>query len=345
MVEAREPSTAVAAVLPLGSSDNAAWQGSSSAVDADLLRREYDECLDTLAGICREEAALAAKKVRSVARCARVARTLAAPGLSLQEESAQEMAFVAELACVLTVSEPAAANLLAEARELTTALPLTLSALQAGTISWQHARIMVDETSGLGPEGAQALEAHFLDPDDPNPARGCPAGEMVPGRFRAKARTWRERHHPVSIEKRHAKCVLDRRVLFAPDRDGMAWLSAYLPADTAAGIWARTTAAARAMQGPDEDRTLTQLRADAAATLLLGGTPGGAAGNGTAGTTDTTTGSPGDAASPTETTADDAAPDLADPRGGVPTPRAQVLITVPVMALLGVTEEPAMLDG
>jgi hypothetical protein len=31
--------------------------------------------------------------------------------------------------------------------------------------------------------------------------------------------------------------------------------------------------------------------------------------------------------------------------GGVPSPRAQVLITVPVMALLGVTEEPAMLDG
>uniref|UniRef100_UPI002FCA16F4 HNH endonuclease signature motif containing protein n=1 Tax=Pseudarthrobacter sp. TaxID=1934409 RepID=UPI002FCA16F4 len=30
---------------------------------------------------------------------------------------------------------------------------------------------------------------------------------------------------------------------------------------------------------------------------------------------------------------------------GVPSPRAQVLITVPVMALLGQTDEPAMLDG
>ena len=49
----------------------------------------------------------------------------------------------------------------------------------------------------------------------------------------------------------------------------MAWLSAYLPADTAAGIWDRTTAAARALQGPDEDRTLTQLRADIIATWLL----------------------------------------------------------------------------
>lgn len=95
------------------------------------------------------------------------------------------------------------------------------------------------------------------------------AGELVPARFRAKARIWRERHHPVSIEKRHSRRVLDRRVEYAPDRDGMAWLSAYLPAGQAAGIWDRTTAAARALQGPEEARTLAQLRADVAATWLL----------------------------------------------------------------------------
>ncbi|HCC41130.1 MAG TPA: endonuclease, partial [Arthrobacter bacterium] len=129
-----------------------------------------------------------------------------------------------------------------------------------------------------------------------------------------KARTWRERHHPVSIEKRHARSAAERRVEYVPDRDGMAWLSAYLPADQAAGIWARTTAAARALQGPDEPRTLTQLRADIAATWLLGATADGSdAGGGSS--------------------------------GGVPSPRAQVLVTVPVMGLLGVTDEPAMLDG
>ncbi len=42
---------------------------------------------------------------------------MASPGLSLQEESAQEMALVAEVAGVLTVSEPAAADLLAEAHD------------------------------------------------------------------------------------------------------------------------------------------------------------------------------------------------------------------------------------
>ncbi|BCW67252.1 hypothetical protein NicSoilB4_20150 [Arthrobacter sp. NicSoilB4] len=214
---------------------------------------------------------------------------------------------------------------------MTAALPLTLGALQAGTLSWQHARIMVDETAVLDPASAAALEAHFLDPDAPGPARGCPAGELVPSRFRAKARTWRERHHPVSIEIRHARCAADRRVEFVPDRDGMAWLNAYLPADTAAGIWERTTTAARTLQGPDEARTLTQLRADIAATLLL-------TGNGTA------SAGPG--------TPDGIAGGLAGGGtgmvglvGDVPVPRAQVLITVPVMSLLGASDEPAMLDG
>ena len=232
---------------------------------------------------------------------------------------------IAELACVPTVSENAAGALLDQSQALTTQLPLTLDALQDGTISWAHARILVDETADLGPAGAAALEAHFLDPDAPNPARGCPAGELVPGRFRVKSRTWRERHHPDSIEQRHTKSAKDRRVEYRPDRDGMAWLSTYLPAVTAAGIWERTTAAARALQGPGETRTLTQLRADIAASLLLGPETTGADGNGGGG--------------------NGGGADVNGLTGDVPVPRAQVLITVPVLSLLGATGEPAMLDG
>ncbi|MCY1228277.1 hypothetical protein D9M72_405790 [compost metagenome] len=132
------------------------------------------------------------------------------------------MAVTAEVACVLTVSERSAAALLDEAVTLTTRLPLTLSALRAGGISWQHARVMCDETSGLDPAAAAALEGHFLDPEAPFAARGCPAGELVPGRFRTKARSWRERHHPVSIEARHRKGVEDRRLDYM-SRTGTGW--------------------------------------------------------------------------------------------------------------------------
>ncbi|MDQ0850118.1 hypothetical protein QFZ65_002056 [Arthrobacter sp. B3I9] len=136
---------------------------------------------------------------------------------------------------------------------------------------------------------------------------------------------------------------------FVPDRDGMAWLSAYLPADAAAGIWERATAAARALQGPAEPRTLPQLRADVTATWLLttGSADASADGDGEgdgAGTAGSgTTGADGDGAAAGNSATTVGGP--AGPGGGVPSPRAQVLVTVPVLSLLGLTEEPAVLDG
>ncbi|MDP9999367.1 HNH endonuclease signature motif containing protein [Pseudarthrobacter sulfonivorans] len=293
------------------------------AADCDPVRWQAEACLTVLSGAAGLEAMVAAVKVHAAGGYDEAAQVIAGPLMSPQEHTAQEMGTVAEVACALTVSERTAGGLLGEAHRLTTALPLTLAALETGSISWQHARIMVDETTSLEPAAAHALEAHFLDPEAPNPARGA-AGGMVPARFRAKARTWRERHHPDSIETRHTRSAADRRVEFCPDRDGMAWLSAYLPADQASGIWARTTADARALQCPTEGRTLTQLRTDILAGLLLGadhhtdGSTGGASGlNST----------------------------LNGASGMIPSPTAQVLVTVPVFALMGLTDEPAILDG
>src|SRR6478609_7496112 len=114
--------------LAFRSSESIEPSGSEPACDVDLLRQEHDACLDSLVEITREEARLAARKVRTVAQ---VARAMAAPGLSLQEQAAHEMALVAEVACVLAIRETAAADLLVEAWELTSGLPLTLSALEA----------------------------------------------------------------------------------------------------------------------------------------------------------------------------------------------------------------------
>jgi hypothetical protein len=354
---------------------NSAW-----SCDADPLRKLADDCLGLLTEIPRLEARTAALKVRATATYVEATSAIAPPAASPQEMTAQEMSLVAEVACVLTVSERSAGALLAESRALTTSLPRTLFALQSGTISWQHARIMIDETASLDAAGASSLESHFLNPDAVNAARGCPAGDLVPSRFRAKTRTWRERHHPVSIEKRHAATALDRRLEYTPDRDGMAWLSAYLPADTAAGIWNRTTTAARALQGPTEPRTLTQLRTDIAAIWLL--TTGAAE---TAGAPETVYGTASTATVPSSGGAADGmasasaalargalargastrgalargastrgalagAPDATGqsagaPCGPVPTPAAQVLVTVPVFSLMSLTDEPAILDG
>nr|WP_308932117.1 DUF222 domain-containing protein [Arthrobacter sp. SLBN-112] len=282
-------------------------QAVGSLADNDPLRELSQSCLDGLGVVARLEAVTAAVKVRLLASYTESADALEGPAQSAYESSAREMSQVTEVACLLTIGERAAAALLGEAHALTTTLPAALDALQAGKISWQHARIIVDETTGLDKAAASALEAHFLDAEAPNAARGAAAGELAPARFRRKVRAWRERHHPESLEIRHAKSVEDRRMEYSPDRNGMAWVSLYMRADKACAIWNKTTALARGLQGPDEPRTLTQIKVDEAARLLLG-TPGKNAGAG-------------------------------------PSLNADVLVTVPVLSLFGATDEPADLDN
>ncbi|MGN8130891.1 HNH endonuclease [Paenarthrobacter sp. 22069] len=305
----------VAVLDALGLEDAALASDAAVGADVDVLQRRYELRLERLEVVKRLEGQLAAVKARDVADAVQIQHALLAPNAPVQERTYAEMSAVEEIAGILAISSRAASALVDQSRRVCS-LPPVIDALAAGAMSWQHARIVADETEGLTPAGAAGLVAHFFDPEAPSRARGATPGDLVPSRFRAKVRGWRERHHPESIEKRHAKGVADRRMEYTPDRDGMAWLSLYLPGDSASAIWNRTTATARGLQGPDEPRTLTQLRPDIAASLLLGaGTAGG------------------------ETDANTAE------LGKVPTPRADVLVTIPVFALLGLTDEPAELDG
>ncbi|WP_155845099.1 HNH endonuclease signature motif containing protein [Arthrobacter sp. 135MFCol5.1] len=340
--------------------------GSPAGAGPDPLRELSEASLEGLEVLARIEAATAAAKVRMIALHAEAATLLEAPPAGAYRESAQEMTMVAEIACVLTIGERAASALLGQAHALTTTLPAALDALQAGTISWQHARAVVDETTGLDPARAAALVAHFFDPEDPNPARGAAPGDLVPSRFRRKVRAWRERTFPESLEERHAIGVADRRMEYRPDVDGMAWLSLYLPGDTACAVWNKASAVARGLQGPGEGRTLTQLRADVAAALLMGARAGGAAVAGSNPAAGSNPGAAGDASN-RDASNPGAAGDVGHDAGRsfdagngphtedgnpyavdlsrIPTPRADVLVTVPVFSLLGLTDEPADLDG
>lgn len=302
---------AVASLAGLVDELRAAISGSADSahgvVSHDPLRELSESCLDGLGMVARVEAATAAVKVRLLSEYSKAAAALEAPAESAYESSARDMSVVAEVACTLTIGEGAASALLQDAYALTTSLPATLSAMDAGVISWRHAQIMVDETTGLDSAATTTLEAHFLDPEAPNGARGASAGELVPGRFRRKVRAWRERHHPESLTVRHAKSVADRRMEYKPDRDGMAWVSLYVAADKGCAIWNKSSALARGLQGPDEARTLTQLRADLAVKFLLG--------------------------------------DTEDLAGSGASLKSEVLVTVPIFSLLGVTDEPADLDN
>ena len=313
-----------------------AFLASDTAVGSgvDVLQRRYEIRLERLQLRSRLTAQLAGAQAQDAAEVVEFQQAMTPPDASLHDITYTEMSAVEEIAGVLTVSSAAAGALVEQSRRVCS-LPPVFEALSAGIMSWQHAKAIADETEGLDPAGAAALVAHFFDPDAPHRARGAAPGDLVPSRFRAKVRSWRERHHPESIEKRHVKGVADRRMEYTPDKDGMAWVSLYLPGDTACAIWNRTTATARGLQGPDEPRTLTQLRPDIAASSLLGATlhPTNA---------DTLTANDGAGVLGAEHAADTKERMKI---GKVPTPQADVLVTVPVFSLLGLTDEAAELDG
>ncbi|MDQ1575613.1 MAG: hypothetical protein QOH55_763 [Microbacteriaceae bacterium] len=183
----------------------------------------------------------------------------------VDSQSMEWRALRAELATALKIPERTAENLLAVSGSLVQNLPDTLAALTAGEISYRHAQIMVDHTGGLDDPTRTALETAALPY----------ARTLTAAKFERKIRTLRERANPETIRERHVRAAGDREVVFDPGRDGMAWLSAYLPAADALGAYNRLSELAASLQCPDEERTLTQLRADVFRDLLIDGQPSG----------------------------------------------------------------------
>src|SRR3712207_2746869 len=192
-------------------------------------------------------------------------------------EVAANRVLVTELACALRISERAAQNLVAESRALVHDLPATHQALVDGRIGYRHAQVLIDHTATLPEAGVAAVEEAVL-----------PKAETmtVPKLDRA-TRTLRERLHPETITTRHTASVANRHIESCPARDGMAWLNAYLPAPEVAGITNRLRDIAEGLRAePGEERTRTQLIADAFTDLLLDGVTTGKAAGGEDGNED-----------------------------------------------------------
>lgn len=235
----------------------------------------------------------------------------AAVGWTADVRGRRELVF--ELACALRVPEGTADRLIAESRRLVHELPATLAALRDGEIAYRHAQVMVDQSATLPVEACAAFEEAVL------PF----AKHLTPAKFTGVARKKRESLHPESITERRTAAIEERRVWVDPQPDGMAYLTAYLGAELAVAAYGRLTDIAAGQNDPDDKRTLAQKRADVLGDLLIDGDT--CAGGGVA------------------------AGAGADPGAGAGGTghgiRAKVLVTVPVMTLLGEAEQPANLEG
>ena len=137
------------------------------------------------------------------------------------------------------------------------------------------------------------------------------AGQTNP-QLASSARRLRDKIHPEALADGKAKAAQDRSLSFRPAEDGMAYLEAFLPAEAALAAYNSITAAAIRAQGPQEPRTLTQLRADLAVDYLLG-----------AFSTDNGAGREAG-------------------RGRL---KAKILVMIPMLTMLGLSDDPAELDG
>jgi hypothetical protein len=180
----------------------------------------------------------------------------------------------------------------------------------------------VEQSRTLPGEAVHAFEAEILET----------AGELNGPKLTARCRRLRERLHPETLTVRKVRAASDRRVVFEPDQDGMAWLNAYLPAEQALALHTTVDAAARSLRSADDPRTLPQLRADVLADLLLG------TGGSTGGSTGT---APGSGAGCRCGSSSSGSGQGRFPRSAA----AKIVVTVPVFSLMGLTDEPAELEG
>lgn len=283
-----------------------------------VLNRNLEASLECLGELASLRAWLDAQEAKLVARISELsvgAIVEQGYGALVAEEYGESLAS-AEIGAMLRIPDRSAGQLIEQSKVLVNFFPATVEALQLGRISRRHAVAVSQECCGVPESQIPDFEEQLL----------CIAQGTTVAKLSNRARRLRERLHPQSLAVRREKKVRERAVTVEPDRDGMAWLSAYLPAEEAYGIAHRIDVTAKALQCPDEHRTLSQLRADVFSALLTH----------TCGA-DPTTGSAG-GSSPSNTSS------LASVSEGYRGVAARVFVTVPVMTLLG-GEEPAELDG
>lgn len=141
-------------------------------------------------------------------------------------------------------------------------------------------------------------------------ATGAPVGQGV---FCAKKRREMVRH--VSTPRRRARAIADRTTWVSPGDDGIATFGLTGADARCLGAYRRVDAIARAIRAQGDGRTLTQLRSDVALDLLLHGQP-----------------------SPD-------APTSIDHPGAGGWPPAVVTVVVSAASLLGLNDEPGLVEG
>jgi len=221
-------------------------------------------------------------------------------------------AAVSDLAVQLSLSENTVLNYDRQAVVMRSRTPKTWAAFRHGEITPQNAKVVTALAESLPDD--REMWAQF------DEKVADLAIRLTPARFRTRARVIREKLLGATLEERANAEAAFRKVIAEAHPDGMGSVYYYGPADTVTLMMARIEEEARALSRvPCEDRTMDQLRADVFADIMLtidddGGVAQGDGSNNVG----------------------------ARKRSAV---GVKVGLLIPVMSLLGHSDEPATLEG
>jgi hypothetical protein len=258
---------------------------------------------------------------------------------------------VTEVAAAFTLGLSDAEMLVAEASTFIDGLPATFADLAAGEIRYEHAQAMATAAWKLPQETWAALEREAL------PF----ARTLILAKFRAKLRKIADRLDPTPLKERHEKAMQFRKLTLQMGDDGMGDLNLHASNEVLAAAYNRITKLASARVKGD-DRMLGHRRADMATEILLKGDLCASDAEAAADAAHADTTEAGDAAQ-TGDNANAGYTALAGDggKGGAPFTgihstrrdgkslghgiRAEVHVIIPMLTLLGKSEETATLEG
>ena len=254
-----------------------------TTIPADPAVEEIMACCDALIALAPAEDEAKAisrlqslERVKSLVEAAQAKETAAFEQRRMQAEATRGVArnkqgkgLGAEVGLARSESPSRGAQHLALARDLTTDLPHTFAALQAGRIREEHADVVSRETRWLEASHRREIDLLLIDR----------LGSLGPRKLAAEVRAHAQRLDPAGAVKRLARSAEDRCVNIRPAPEGMARVNALLPLPQAVGVVAtlRRDATTMVGTGQTEDhtgqtRTRQQLMADLFVERLTGQT-------------------------------------------------------------------------
>ena len=232
---------------------------------------------------------------------------LASP--SSREAELPFRSLAAEMAAAANMSDRTVQRRMNDAAVLAESFPATFNAWEEGRIARGHVAVIMEHGLPLtDPDARAEFEAEAL----------LRAEGTTPGRLGASLARLAESLQPRPLAERHKEARASRGACVRDIGDGMAEFISTQPAVLAHAMHDRITQQARAIKDadPTDTRTLDQIRADLVADMMLTTTPSVETGAG-----------------------------FSDGFGGLGAIRGIVNVTVPALALAGVTDEPAELVG